>query len=148
MTTVDWLAFVPIALGISLVPGANQLLGLRNSYRNGLRTAMIAVSGRLAAFAIMIVLVAVGLGAVLVQSEIVFSMVKWAGVAYLFYLGLRSLWSSWQRPVEPNTPVGTDPTPGEYERPFARSSSSLPAIRRPCCCSPPCCRSSSRDPDR
>lgn len=112
MTTVDWLEFVPMAFGISLIPGANQLLGLRNSYRNGLPTAMIAVSGRLAAFAIMIVLVALGLGAVLVQSEIVFSMVKWAGVAYLFYLGMRSLWSSWQRPAESTTPVGTDPTPG------------------------------------
>ncbi|GAA2437032.1 LysE family translocator [Actinomadura vinacea] len=112
MTTVDWLAFVPIALGISLVPGANQLLGLRNSYRNGLRTAMIAVGGRLVAFAIMIVLVALGLGAVLVQSEMVFSTVKWAGVAYLFYLGVRRLWSSWRRPAESTSPVGTDPTPG------------------------------------
>ncbi len=96
MAAIDWVGFVPAALGISLVPGANQLLGLRNAVRHGAAAAMFAVAGRLAAFAIMIVLVGFGFGfgAVVVQSEQVFAALKWVGVAYLLLLGLQSLWSA------------------------------------------------------
>jgi threonine/homoserine/homoserine lactone efflux protein len=93
--TVNWLAFVPAALGISLIPGANQLLGMRNAYRAGATTALIAVGGRLLTFAMMITLVAFGLGAILIQSEQAFTVIKWAGVAFLLYLGIQALRRSW-----------------------------------------------------
>jgi threonine/homoserine/homoserine lactone efflux protein len=94
--TVNWLAFIPAALGISLIPGANQLLGMRNAYRVGAPRALIAVGGRLLAFAMMIALVAFGLGAVLIGSEQAFSVIKWAGVGYLVYLGVQALRRSWR----------------------------------------------------
>lgn len=94
--TVNWLAFVPAALGISLIPGANQLLGMRNAYRVGAPRALIAVGGRLLAFAMMIALVAFGLGAVLIGSEQAFGVIKWAGVGYLVYLGVQALRRSWR----------------------------------------------------
>lgn len=93
---IDWPAFLLASLSISVIPGANQLLGLRNAYRDGARAALLAVGGRLAAFAVMVVLVSAGLGAVLVQSERLFTFVKWIGVAYLLYLGVQTLRSTWR----------------------------------------------------
>lgn len=102
---IDWPAFLLASLSVSVIPGANQLLGLRNAYREGARVALLAVGGRLAAFAIMIVLVSAGLGALLVRSERLFTAVKWIGVAYLLYLGVRTLWSTWR--TEPRAADGT-----------------------------------------
>jgi threonine/homoserine/homoserine lactone efflux protein len=94
---IDWPAFLLASLSISVIPGANQLLGLRNAYREGARVALLAVGGRLAAFTIMIILVSAGLGALLVQSERLFTAIKWIGVAYLLYLGAQTLWSTWRK---------------------------------------------------
>lgn len=102
---IDWPAFLLASLSVSVIPGANQLLGLRNAYREGACVALLAVGGRLAAFAIMIVLVSAGLGALLVRSERLFTAVKWIGVAYLLYLGVRTLWSTWR--TEPRAADGT-----------------------------------------
>jgi homoserine/homoserine lactone efflux protein len=51
--------------------------------------------GMQAANLVHIVIVAVGLGAILLASETMFSAVKWAGVAYLIYLGVQT----WRAPV-------------------------------------------------
>jgi len=59
--------------------------------RVGVTEAVIALTGRLTAFAVMLALAAAGLAAVLTRSQTVFELVKWAGVAYLAYLGFRSL---------------------------------------------------------
>jgi threonine/homoserine/homoserine lactone efflux protein len=115
--TVNWIAFVPAALGISLIPGANQLLGMRNAYHVGATAALIAVGGRLLAFAMMVTLVAFGLGAVLIQSEQAFTVIKWAGVAFLLYLGIQALRRSWRpRSAVPPPVAGTSITAPEASR--------------------------------
>jgi threonine/homoserine/homoserine lactone efflux protein len=91
---VDWSAFLPVAAGISFIPGANQLLGFRNAYRYGVARALLGVLGRLAAFTIMAVLVSLGLAALLVHSGLIFSIVKWAGVSYLAFLGCQAWWAA------------------------------------------------------
>lgn len=42
---IDWPAFLPVAAGISVIPGANQLLGFRNAYRYGVAPALVGVLG-------------------------------------------------------------------------------------------------------
>ncbi|MDJ1137546.1 LysE family translocator [Streptomyces iconiensis] len=91
---VEWLAFLPAAVLLAATPGANQLLVLRNGVRHGPRPAIHASLGRFAAFALMVLAVAAGLGAVLATSERVFTLVKWCGVAYLSWLGCRSLFTA------------------------------------------------------
>lgn len=112
--TIDWPAFLLASLAISVIPGANQLLGLRNAYREGPRVALVAVGGRLAAFAVMIVLVSAGLGTLLLQSERLFTAIKWIGVAYLLYLGVQTLWSSWR--AEPRADGDATKRPGSSPR--------------------------------
>lgn len=89
---MDALLFVPVAVAISLTPGPNNFCGLNNGIRAGVGAALIATLGRVAAFAIFLVVSAVGLGAMLLASEAAFTAVKWAGALYLFWLG----WRAWR----------------------------------------------------
>ncbi len=108
MDGIEWLAFLPAALLVAASPGANNLLALANGMRSGLAAASAALVGRLAAFATMIALVILGLGAVLAASEIAFAAIKWVGVAYLVWLGV-GLWRSDDLPLA--SAPGTAPAP-------------------------------------
>lgn len=89
MSWESWLIFVPAAFALSAAPGPNNMLAMTNALQVGLSRAVIAGGGRLLAFALMIALTAVGLGAVLAASETAFYVIKWCGAAYLVYLGIR-----------------------------------------------------------
>ena len=91
MTLPQLATFLPAALLVALSPGANNLLALTHGIRAGFVATVLSLGGRFAAFALMIVAVAFGLGAVLEASELAFGVVKWVGVAYLAGLGLRLL---------------------------------------------------------
>lgn len=54
MSAHTWLLFLPAAFLMSMAPGPNNLLGLSNGLRFGVPRAMLAVTGRLVAFAVMI----------------------------------------------------------------------------------------------
>lgn len=95
MTFDAWLVFLLAAFLISLSPGPSNLLSLVNGVLHGFRPATAAALGRIAAFAIMIAIAAVGLGAVLATSETAFMLIKWAGVGYLIYLGIQT----WRAPA-------------------------------------------------
>lgn len=88
---VYWTAFVPSAFVMASTPGANQLLALRNGVRHGPARAIGGTVGRFTAFALMVAAVAVGVGALLVASQLAFSILKWGGVAYLTWLGIRTI---------------------------------------------------------
>jgi len=79
-------AFVGIA-----TPGPTVLLALTNGSRFGVRASLPGMAGAVLSDFILISAVAVGLGALLAASEFWFSVVKWVGVAYLGYLGIRLL---------------------------------------------------------
>jgi threonine/homoserine/homoserine lactone efflux protein len=98
VTLQEWLVFLPAAVLVAASPGANYFLAFTNGMRSGLRRATGALVGRYAAFAVMIGLVMLGLGAVLAASEATFTVIKWVGVAYLIWLGLR-LWCSDDMPL-------------------------------------------------
>ena len=106
MDLQQWLVFLPAAVLVAASPGANNFLALANGMRSGLKPAVAALAGRLAAFAIMILLVLVGLGALLAASELAFSLIKWVGVAYLAWLGIR-FWRSEAQPLQWQQPEAT-----------------------------------------
>jgi len=79
-------AFIGIA-----TPGPTVLLALTNGSRFGVRASLPGMAGAVLSDFVLISAVAVGLGALLAASEFWFSVVKWVGVAYLAYLGVRLL---------------------------------------------------------
>jgi threonine/homoserine/homoserine lactone efflux protein len=79
-------AFIGIA-----TPGPTVLLALTNGSRYGVRASAPGMVGAVLSDFVLIAAVAVGLGALLAASEFWFSVVKWVGVVYLAYLGIRLL---------------------------------------------------------
>ncbi|MGO1120186.1 LysE family translocator [Rhodovibrionaceae bacterium A322] len=89
MTLESWLLFISTAVFLCYAPGANNLMAMTNGLRFGMGPSIAAGLGRLVAFAVMIVITALGLGALLAASELAFHVIKWAGAAYLLYLGFQ-----------------------------------------------------------
>jgi threonine/homoserine/homoserine lactone efflux protein len=88
MPLETFLLFAPACFAINMAFGPNNLLSLTNAARSGVAPAILAAAGRIVSFAVMIAIAGVGLGAVLAASETVFTAVKWAGAAYLIWIGI------------------------------------------------------------
>lgn len=89
MATDLWLAFVLAAGVLLLLPGPTVLLIVGFALANGTRAALAAMVGVLLADALAFSVCGFGLGVVLLASAELFTVLKWAGAAYLVYLGIR-----------------------------------------------------------
>lgn len=94
------LLFVPTCFALNMAFGPNNMLSVTIGARFGLKDAVFAAAGRLAAFAMMIAITAFGMGALLTASEIAFTVVKYLGAAYLVWLGAKILLSKAEVPTE------------------------------------------------
>jgi threonine/homoserine/homoserine lactone efflux protein len=89
--TSTLIVFATVALIGIATPGPTVLLALTNGSRLGVRASLPGMVGAVLSDFVLIAAVALGLGALLAASEFWFSVVKWLGVAYLAYLGIRLL---------------------------------------------------------
>ena len=92
-----WLLFASAALVVILIPGPLSLLMISNSLNYGLRRSWPAFIGGVSASICLLSASALGLGALLLASEQVFSALKIIGAFYLFYLA----WQSWRQSRRP-----------------------------------------------
>lgn len=83
--------FAVVALVTIATPGPTVLLALANGARYGVRRSLPGMLGAVSSDFVLVGSVALGLGAVLAASEFWFSVVKWIGVIYLAWLGIRLL---------------------------------------------------------
>ena len=89
MTILQALLAFTVAAGLlTLTPGLDTALILRTAAVEGPKRAVLAMVGILAGCFAWGGLVAVGLGAVLQASAVAFGILKWAGAAYLVWLGI------------------------------------------------------------
>lgn len=102
-----WFAFLGAAVVISLSPGAGAIASMSTGLRYGLGRGYWNIVGLQIGLLLQIGIVAVGLGAVLAGSAVAFSAIKWFGVAYLVYLGIRQ----WRA-----GPTDIDTAPGVADR--------------------------------
>lgn len=72
-------------------PGPSQLLFIGGSMQHGLRRALPIMAGDLGANAIQIVIAGFGLASLIALSAGAFAAIKWAGVAYLVWIGVRMI---------------------------------------------------------
>jgi len=87
------LLFMAASFALAITPGPTMLLALSNGIVAGRRVAAYGILGATAANLILITLVALGLGVLLAASETLFNALRYVGVAYLCWLGLK-LWRS------------------------------------------------------
>ena len=93
MDTHTWLIYFLAATGLSLSPGPNGLLALTHGALHGRRKAMYTITGGALGFVIVIALSMFGIGALLQTSLVWLTVLKWAGGAYLVWLGIQ-VWRS------------------------------------------------------
>ena len=86
--------FVPAAALLVIAPGPDTLLVLRNSARGGLKAGLSTAAGTVTGLLVWAAAAALGLAALLRASEIGYMVVRWAGAAYLVYLGSQLIWRS------------------------------------------------------
>lgn len=89
MSLETWLAFFAACWVISLSPGAGAIASMSSGLQYGFWRGYWNALGLQIALVVQIAVVAAGLGAVLATSALAFTLIKWFGVAYLVYLGIR-----------------------------------------------------------
>ena len=91
MALQTWLLYLAAAIGLSLTPGPNSLLVLTHGALHGHRKTLYTVAGGAAGFTLLIALSMLGIGALLQASAGALTVLKFAGGAYLVWLGIQ-LW--------------------------------------------------------
>jgi homoserine/homoserine lactone efflux protein len=99
MTLSTWLALFVASWLISLSPGAGAISCMSMGMRFGYRRSIPNIFGLQVGATLLIVIVALGLGAALSASVIAFEAIKWFGVAYLLWLGIGQ-WRAEAKPIE------------------------------------------------
>ncbi|HEI9870732.1 TPA: homoserine/homoserine lactone efflux protein [Morganella morganii] len=88
MTFEWWFAYLMTSVIVSLSPGSGAINSMTTSVNHGYRGAVAAIAGLQTGLLLLIILVGVGLGTLLSQSVLAFEILKWAGAAYLIWLGV------------------------------------------------------------
>lgn len=88
------LAFTVLAALMTMSPGADTLLVVRNALRGGRRDGLATALGICSGLYVHALLSALGVSMVLMHSATAFTALKFAGAAYLVWLGLQSLRSA------------------------------------------------------
>ncbi|WP_455556088.1 LysE family translocator [Comamonas sp.] len=94
-----WLLYVSLAAAVIASPGPSALLCVTHAVSHGARKTLATIVGGITASMTLMVLSALGLGAVIAASDTLFHVIKWAGAAYLIYLGIAT-WRSRPQPEE------------------------------------------------
>lgn len=92
-----WLAFFAAAWAISISPGAGAVAAMSNGLNHGFRRGYVGTLGLVLGVWTQLVVVGIGVGALVAASATAFLVVKWAGVAYLVWLGVQQ----WRAPAQP-----------------------------------------------
>ena len=79
---------------VVLSPGPAVIMVTGESASNGFKRSFWVILGIAVANALFFVLSAMGIVTLILASDVLFSIIKWAGVAYLLYLGVTALFSA------------------------------------------------------
>jgi len=88
MDLAVWLTYLLATVILSVTPGPGAFSSISSGLHHGFRLGLWNGVGMQVANMVYVAVVALGLGALLLASETLFTVVKWLGVAYLIYLGV------------------------------------------------------------
>jgi threonine/homoserine/homoserine lactone efflux protein len=86
------LAFIPIVLVMQAVPGPDTLLVVSRGIGQGRRIAIWTAVGAVAAGFVQLPLLAAGVATLIRSSPAAFASLRYAGAAFLIYVGVRLIW--------------------------------------------------------
>ena len=89
MSLAVWFSLLTACVVISFTPGAGAINTMSNSLSHGWRRSIWGIAGQQLALIVHVIIVAAGVGLVVSRSEVLFNIIRYAGAAYLVYLGIR-----------------------------------------------------------
>jgi homoserine/homoserine lactone efflux protein len=92
-----WLTFFVASWAISISPGAGAVAAMSAGLNHGFARGYLVTIGLVLGILVQVAVVGLGLGAVIAASSLAYALVKWLGVAYLVFLGVRQ----WRAPAQP-----------------------------------------------
>jgi len=98
-------AFVAATVALILIPGPNVALIVANSLAHGSRYGLTTVAGTSSAMVVQLALTVLGMTTLLGALANGFEALRWIGVAYLIYLGIKA----WRAPAVDLTKVRPEP---------------------------------------
>ena len=99
MTIEIWTIYAATVLALMSTPGPSQLLMLSNSGTHGFHRSLMTAAGDLSANMLQMLAAGLGLAVIITTSGSALTVIKWAGVAYLIWLGVRMI-----RKAKPDDP--------------------------------------------
>ena len=97
MELSTWLTFFLASWAISISPGAGAVAAMSAGLNHGFSRGLFTTVGLILGIWTQVLLVGAGLGALIATSATAFALVKWLGVAYLIWLGIKQ----WRAPATP-----------------------------------------------
>ena len=94
MTLTTYLLYLAAGALLVLSPGPTMLMCITTAVQHGPRRAMLSAGGSVTAVLGVMLLSALGLGALLAASDVAFTVAKVVGAAYLIWLGIKTFRSS------------------------------------------------------
>lgn len=125
-----WLLYVAAVFVLTVTPGPSVLLCITNGIHFGARRTFASALGSITAVCLIMLVSAAGLGAVLAASEKIFAVIKWAGAAYLIYVGIKTFFSKQSSITVERTGVSAQakPLPALYLQGFFVGASNPKAL--------------------
>lgn len=90
----NYLLFLTTVFIASILPGPTMLLALTHGMNYGVRRTLVSAMGNVSVTLVQASISIAGLGTILIASETIFQIIKWAGAAYLVYIGISFMLSS------------------------------------------------------
>lgn len=105
MSIEVWLTYVATVFLLMCTPGPSQLLMLSNSMAHGWRRSLATAAGDLTANLFQMLAAGLGLAALIMTFDHALTVIKWCGVAYLVWLGLKMIRSGGSASAQRATPA-------------------------------------------
>jgi homoserine/homoserine lactone efflux protein len=93
MTLEIYLAYIAACFLIAVVPGPTVTVIIGNSLAHGTRAGLLNVAGTQLGLGLMMAILVVGLSSVIAAMGWLFDWLRWAGAAYLIWIGWKLLHS-------------------------------------------------------
>ena len=122
---VDLTTFFVIALLLTITPGVDTVLVLRNGVARGTWGGLATATGICSGLLVHAFLSAVGLSVILSQSATAYHALRLAGAVYLLWLGGRLLWNSLRHRTRTGVDERPRPAPAARRRPSVRACSTI-----------------------
>lgn len=86
-----WLTMIIASIAISVSPGAGAVVSMNYGLKYGLKKSYPSIMGLQLGYVLQAFIVVIGLGTIIAKSVMLFTIIKWIGVAYLVYLAIMKI---------------------------------------------------------